>query len=270
MKKFLLLGTVLVASTAWAFGGIGLGVKSSSHKGGVSSIGVHINGKGKADIDILEPCPEGLERNTDNTCTVCANGNVYLSYNVGAECDTPFDMNQRSCDEGCWCCDESRNQCVAPDPSLGGCAENGSTYCISNQDCVNENNTFCYVLSSDDDCESFDTGSCISMGEVEIIGDFIKSSFTMNWKSAENWCWAHGRQLVSLTDLGLSAPDNYYCSNEDCGISMETWENLRSTFGEKPFWFERYDSCESWLVNFEYNSIGTSDSIDPSEYALCK
>ena len=83
MNKFLLLGTIFVATGAFAFGGIGLGVKSSSHKGGVSAIGVHINGKGKANIDIVdgdsqeESCPE--ERQCGDTC--CGTGNICVDGN---------------------------------------------------------------------------------------------------------------------------------------------------------------------------------------------
>jgi len=75
-KKLFLVGTALAIGTnVWAFGGMGLGVKSSSHKGGVSAIGVHIDTTGKkADIEISQNnCDEGTPCGTgccqlDNVC----------------------------------------------------------------------------------------------------------------------------------------------------------------------------------------------------------
>ena len=64
MRKTLLFTTMLlVATSVWAFGGL-LGRSSSGrnateYKGGVSSIGVHINGEGKADIQTLAPGVSG-------------------------------------------------------------------------------------------------------------------------------------------------------------------------------------------------------------------
>ena len=144
MRKILLTTTLIAVTTvstnAWAFGGIVDGITGhKSHHSGVSSIGVHYNGKDdKPNIDIrtcdseteelvgsecLPKCPEGLERNTDNSCSVCAgeNANVYLSY-MDDPCGTETPMNQTPCetDADCYiymelpsfgCCDTNTHTC---------------------------------------------------------------------------------------------------------------------------------------------------------------
>ena len=137
MKKTLLIGTILLATTsALAFSGMIdriTGNKSNHHSGGVNAIGVHVdeNSTKPADIDIrscdseteelvgsecLPKCPDGIERNTDNSCSVCAgeNANVYLSY-MDAPCGTETPMERKECETGtdCWergtdtCCNHS-------------------------------------------------------------------------------------------------------------------------------------------------------------------
>ena len=106
MRQLFLTTTLLVAAgvatNAFAFGGIGLGLKSNSHKSsGVDAIGVHINGKGKADIDITdgdsEICPPERQCGDyccgyDNVCNKetgqCCNSKLCCAANESAFCDS--------------------------------------------------------------------------------------------------------------------------------------------------------------------------------------
>ena len=146
MKKFLLLGTILIATSAFAFGGGRSGRVHERYKTGVDAIGVHrqIDNNEQADIKFecddsnahpdehgacvcnegyveddgqcLEKCPTGITRDADNSCTVCENGNVYLSYNEGTECDTATPQNM-GCTKNSDCTGEKCN------------AESGKCYC---------------------------------------------------------------------------------------------------------------------------------------------
>ena len=272
MKKFLLLGTMFVATGALAFGGVGLGLKSSSHKGGVSAIGVHINPNGKkADIDILEPCPDGLERNTDGSCTVCKNGNVYLSY-MDAPCGIG-PINQLGCSENdCSnpdgnldrCCNETTQICQASIAMHDNkqCLGDSAVSCASNKDCTD--NEFCNVVTLTWGLP--DTGTCAPIGEIhEYIFNgetFWGIPYQLEWWGAENWCKALGKRMVTLADFGITYnPDynresDYVCPTyheegdyeEPCPTG--DWQQIKSVFGNDLayFWTSDYDQPDSAFI----------------------
>ena len=96
MKKVLLLGTVLIATTALAFGGHGSGRKSTAFTSGVDAIGVHFNGKKcpswqeLVDNECMDKCAEGYKRDIEGACveicpeerqcgeTCCGEGNICI------------------------------------------------------------------------------------------------------------------------------------------------------------------------------------------------
>ena len=241
MKKFLLLSTIFVAGTAFAFGGIGIGHKSSSHKPGVNAIGIHIDPNGKkahiitcADNEepwedkCLPKCDEGLERNTDGSCTVCANENVYLSY-MDDPCGTDTPMNERECETGSDCFEEVSVEdscCVEGRCRAGIYQENSDSYvcpsidkktCSSNTDCV-KNKEFCNLTSTEASCLRPNVGTCMDIGSKDIgymeialdnIGTLRKSISPMTWWAAENWCKAQGMTLIDVQKFGchLSGSD---------------------------------------------------------------
>ena len=184
MRKLFLLGTMLgVASAALAFGGMfSHGSKSTTYKGGVNAIGVHFGGEKSTDSPVLEPCPEGLEHNTDGSCTVCANGNVYLSY-----MDDP---------------------CGTETPMTGNCKSNKD--CESMEGCEN-GACFCNLGTEGDDWEDWmcsrpNVGSCMALGgKTDIPTDdsktFVLSEDAFTWWSAVNWCKAQGMQFVEDTEI---------------------------------------------------------------------
>ena len=221
----------MISTSVWAFGGVGIFGHKSHHSSGVSSIGVHYNGTdNKPNIDIrscdseteelvgsecLPKCPDGLERNTDNSCTICKNKNVYLSY-MDDPCGTETPMNQQECEVGsdCWwgqggdtCCvnGKCRAGVYNANDDLFVCPEIDKIACKSNADCkVGE---FCNITSTE--CNDMPSlGTCTTLGEYvepeeEIIGlgKVRGSTITLSWWGAENWCKAQGLRLISIEEF---------------------------------------------------------------------
>ena len=126
MRKILLTTTLLVATgvatQVGAFGGFGVLGHKSSHKGGVNAIGVHINvdNKGQPDIKFVDEntgkalvCQEGVVQDQNGFCSICDNGNLYLSYRddpCGEEtkinkqtCSSPEDCESGCCSDNGYC-----------------------------------------------------------------------------------------------------------------------------------------------------------------------
>ena len=163
MRHLFLLGTALViASNVWAFGGVGLGLKSSSHKGGVSAIGVHINGKGKANIDIIDDdsasCP--AERQCGDVC--CGEGNM-CNTATGQCCRQEYDGSMGEC-------------CAAGLPGYstndGGCCGEGTVPYISY-----------YSVE-----ESMNDTSCCAPDKVYRIYDYDYYEGDELWRYYEQGC----------------------------------------------------------------------------------
>ena len=118
MRKLFLLGTMLgVATTALAFGGMfNHGSKSTAYKGGVDAIGVHVNGKGKADIDIRS-CDSETEELVGSEC--CLKTLIYTDNDTTKCCSTEgYAVQDGKCKKQCglgWTLNEETNDCECPD-----------------------------------------------------------------------------------------------------------------------------------------------------------
>lgn len=271
MKKIFLFGTALcVAGTAFAFGGIlNHGSKSTTYKGGVDAIGVHFGGEKKtADSPVLEPCPEGLEHNSDGSCTVCANGNVYLSY-MDDPCGTETPMNQQ-----CENTEDSYNRCRSRPcydeetdfsypwywtNDLSLICQSTGTPCKSNADCV-KGQEFCNLISSIGKYGKPNVGSCAPLGNSEAIVykdiEFLKSENKFTWWGAENWCSAQEKTLVSYTDFGITFSSGNDCDgDESCPGGAEVCKGV--------VWSEFPEALtEIWLsdnksIDFAYGILGS-------------
>ncbi len=172
MKKILLFVTaILVATSVLAFGGGGKSRKSSVYRGtGVDSIGVHFNGKGNDSGDSGEICASGVTKDRFGHCNICANGNVYLSYN----------------DDPC-----------GTETSFDGCK--------SNADC--DKGEYCHLNNTDLICYYPIGGTCEKIGAgtpatIAGLGNVLKSNEYMTWWAAENWCKAQGMRLVTIEEMG--------------------------------------------------------------------
>ena len=117
MRKLLLLGTVFVATSAMAFSGVfGGGGGGGRKSSGVDSIGVHVNGKDKANIDIRscnseteellgnECCPKTLIY-TDNDTTKCCSleGYAVQDGKCKKQCGEGLVLNEETndCEDAC-------------------------------------------------------------------------------------------------------------------------------------------------------------------------
>ena len=220
----LTLSTIIIFSaSAFAFSGSG---KRRDHqhewyRAGVDSIGVHVNGDGDADVIIcqddedlvddkcLKKCDENLERNADGTCTICTNGNVYLSY-----MEDP-------------CATETAHK---GDPNME---------CVSNRDCAD--NEFCALTTTQSSC--YDSvcvptnGICTPVVAQEIpeinTSIYPERSFTATttnnlsrW-SAENFCKAQNKHLIKASDFNFQMKENCYDSPHYISGTLEDWSYLR-------------------------------------------
>lgn len=159
MRKILLLGTIFVTGTAFAFGGFGVGSKSSSQKIGVDAIGVHINhtksAKDKGNIAIS--CPEHSSSDESSPECVCEKG-----YEMVETICRPSWPSTCAANGLYWCpnsqtCGESK-ECLALCPEDRLCGPEG------NQVCCGEGNVCDAVL-----------GRCCDKnynGEEEMCCDF--------------------------------------------------------------------------------------------------
>ena len=118
------------------------------------------------------------------------------------------------------------------------------TFCTNNSDCSSDE--YCHYTSLDyATCKPNKKGTCVA--KVDAKGDFatgttaeadgfIRSSVTMDWFSAQNFCRSYGKNLVTLDqmDLGNAVPSGQsgcegYSGTEGCQI--DDWSAIRRRFG---------------------------------------
>ena len=122
---------------------------------------------------------------------------------------------------GTQCCAEG-TYCTGPDTGVSSytCAKPTSG-CTKNSDCKDaEGNvdTTKYCWFSDDSCTNLGTGTCTDKGTLTPYtlnlpgGDLtVYKGGQKNWWSASNLCQAHRKQLVTMSDLGVSDNGQTYC-----------------------------------------------------------
>ena len=130
---------------------------------------------------------------------------------------------------GTECCAEGTYCSQGADISTYTCAVPEDGDCKKNSDCKDaegnvDTSKYCQLSASD--CTGPTGGVCTDKGKLDNLkdtADFIvktlnlpsgnltvyKSSKEMNWWSASNLCQAHGKQMVSRADLGVS--ENSFC-----------------------------------------------------------
>ena len=151
------------------------------------------------DLSLNDPAPSGPK---GNECTDSCSG--------GATCVNGYCQ----CAEGIW---------QPSDNSGNGECKTGLTGdCTTNADCK-EKGKYCKIEGVkvlNGTCEALDSGIPAAYKDKT----FLNSPSEMTWWSARNWCLAHGKSLVSLSDLS--------CTTKDC----EDWDGLKATFGSSYYW----------------------------------
>jgi hypothetical protein len=156
-------------------------------------------------------CPEG---------STCSHGQCQCS-------DGLFVCGEQCCAEGTYCA-------KGADTSTYTCAE-PTGECTKNSDCKDaEGNvdTSKYCKFSDGDCSGPTGGTCTAKGTLTPYtltlpkGDLtVYRGGQMNWWSASNLCQAHGKQLVTMFDLGLA----------DSGTNTQcNFDKTQSDYATKP------------------------------------
>ena len=203
-------------------------------------------------------------RNIDDNCTTITYNNDLTpndpepSGPKGDEC-TDTCQNGATCVNGYCQCAEGLWQ-PSDNSGNGECKTGLTGDCTTNADC--EAGEYCKITG--DNCTSPTTGTCIALDngtETTYNGKtFLYSSSDMSWWAARNWCLAHGKSLVSLSDLS--------CTTGDC----EDWNALKAAFGYSYFWTnDSKSSCDAFSVNTHSQLVYSDDRYYYYYfYALCR
>ena len=141
----------------------------------------------------------------------------------------------------------------------GSCVEITHGNCTTNADC--EEGKYCEIEGSN--CNTPNKGVCTPLdnGEQRTYNGkpFLYSSGARSWWAARNWCLAHGKRLVSLSDLS--------CTKNSC----EDWDALIETWGWEVFWTnDSHDSCSVFYAIAELQSVSHADRDADFLYVLCR
>ncbi len=202
-------------------------VRSASASYGIQTSEKKINSKYLSNTYLITLCgTKPIYTNDD--IGICENGNVYLSYMTDpCATETPQDMQ-----------------------------------CRKNSDC--ENGYFCNLTSSDSALKP-DAGVCNKLISGQKLGSYLKGP-QLTWWGAQNWCKAHGMNLTSLSELGMtiSAKD---CTKTACtGIN---WTNLKNQLGSYWFWTSsNRDGNVAYGIQPSYQQVD-GQYHNGSIYTLC-
>ncbi len=261
------------------------------------------NGHGYKDSNDACVCAAGYS-GTDCSSTLCASGKTYCGDNSG----TPI------------CCDNATEVCPTGGTSSGTCFK-AATGCTTNANCTNPDKPWCNLGAND--CEIPSAGTCTELDagtpSTEVKDGDGKTVFKagqfligpkMNWFAAQNWCRAHGKELVHLSTFKISTSvnDERWCdlpcgSSESCdyqnnydgtsdtasavckplGSSSIMDINdayygkllgyMRAAIGSDYYWTaDDYSSCNAFRVYLDSGNVsdGTLGTRTDNDYALCE
>ena len=245
MRKIFLLGTMLgVASAAFAFGGVfSHGSKSTTYKGGVDAIGVHINGKSNGGADVKLVSCSAYAGTGPQDDTTYAGGLAGLADDDATQCRCPTGQkwNGSACidSDGAPCSSWTTNEC-------------GSGY-------------YCYISKVEEiesNCPPPLPGICKSSEacDLHVIGDtgyFIATSSEacpLNWWSAHSICTSHNMQIPKVEDLGC---EGYNYEQEKEQYQHVTCSTENTVYGELNIFEDEIWSANTQLENDDCHTPGT-------------
>ena len=140
-----------------------------------------------------------------------------------------------------------------------GCSQNADCddWCATNGD---GEECYCAItadfLENDSACYKNFTGQCAVAGKEDYNDGYIVSSDSMSWWSAVNFCKAHGKSLVNLSDLGLSEDCmqtqgcyDYEFIRSKVGAGFDTW--LMDSLGDGFEHYNHHNFCFPLRLNYE-------------------
>ena len=186
--------------------------------------------------------------------------NVTFTFNddLGEGSGESGNIDTGSCDTGYVYLSYETNPCATTTPKKG----DTGMECVKNSDC--DPGEYCKITASScsvitgGTCETLDAGTPSAIGRAGGSTDtnanvaFTAGRFLMGpdltWWAAENWCKAHGKSLVSLSDLGITGGySEGYCGGSDC-LGTD-WLALRQAIGHDYNWTANsYNSCYAFYV----------------------
>ena len=182
---------------------------------------------------------------------------------------------------GTW--DSAQEKCVA-------------NFCTNNSDCTSDE--YCHYSSFNyDTCKPDKKGKCMAKADAKRSfqsgataeeDGFVRSVGYMDWFSAQNFCRSYGKNLVTLSQMGLGSAvpsGKFYCNgysgNHGCQITADEWSAIQGKFGDDfcP-WTANLDpnhSCRAFFVNLDGDvDVGGDSQYNNHFYgdftgsALCK
>lgn len=249
-------------------------------------------------------CPSEKPRcNSDsNTCETCGDKKIWDSKTKKCVCDPAYggydsktgiaggdncmnqaETNQKYCrNKGVW--DGSNCECKGgqTENTNNNCHNNGGccqSSCTSNSDC--SSGEYCYVdhgYSCEQEtcgakCTNFGKGTCVETATaftnetISGLSGMVKSKETMTRGSAERFCQALGKRLVSLSDLGCSGTIDTFIS---CSESQIARDLSKIFLRNNDIWTSdpQGDICNAYFVRLSMMSAYASDRTS-SKYAIC-
>ena len=212
---------------------------------------------------------------TGNECKCIYNedwGESICGSNDSYYCSTDADCKQF----GTW--DDTQEKCVVET-------------CANNSDCTSDE--YCHYSSVDSStCKPDKKGTCVkkadtkgsfASGATAEADGFIRSSGKMDWFSAQNFCRSYGKNLVTLSQMGLDSAipsGKGFCSgytgSEACqNIDPTGWSAIQSKFGTDFYpWTANLDSSNScsafYVILDEGIAVVSNYYRNDYRYALCK
>jgi len=214
---------------------------------------------------------------SDHTCAETDN-EIVFAFNVsldgtkgtaetgptGNEC-TDTCSGGATCVNG-WCKCPSGSIWQPSDNSGNGECKTGLTGdCTTNADCKEEGKYCAITGKFENYCSVPTKGYCSTLNSgtgtrVNYNGKtFLYSSGDMNWWSARNWCLAHGKSLVSLSDLS--------CTISGCN----DWPGLQEAFGSRYLWTTTTHSYPCFMFYVATNSQHIPSNVYTNiAFAVCR
>ena len=182
------------------------------------------------------------------------------------------------------------------------------TECKSNADCASLGENYFCNLKNDTDgscyyptsgtCEQITTGHFTDANDIPGLGNVRRSTSTMTWWAADNWCKAQGMNLIDISQFGCYANgttlvqegsnyddgccasgqtcsyDNTWYTNGNKAKYSSTLKALESAFGHGYYFWtssdSNTDSCLAFVVDLTSGVASNANRDANGLFALCK